>query len=281
MVRVQAVQIGGERPRTFILIYKVNISLQSMLVGSSVALLLMSAYGALKPVAENKEPLPLTVYALRPRQSTQATPSTLNTPSASWTHIAVYHLTLARTPKELLAVLYAEFAAELERDIARTYPQEAGMTEEEFKAYFFARDVFVGVGLVEINVPRDTIEQARGNREWKDAVAGFYYIKPNYPGHSSHICNAGFVTLASVRGRGLGYALGESFLHYAPLLGYRGSVFNLVYADNPASIKIWDKLGFTRIGLVPGAGKRVRKRESDGMDEEYYVDAHIIFKSFV
>jgi hypothetical protein len=77
--------------------------------------------------------------------------------------------------------------------------------------------------------------------------------------------------------------MASSFLHYAPKLGYRGSVFNLVYADNPASLKIWDTLGFQRIGLVPGAGKRVRTvGEGTGQkQEEYYVDAHIIFKSFI
>ena len=76
--------------------------------------------------------------------------------------------------------------------------------------------------------------------------------------------------------------MGSSFLHYAPKLGYRGSVFNLVYEDNPASLKIWDTLGFQRIGLVPGAGKRVRTvgEGTDQKQEEYYVDAHIIFKSF-
>jgi L-amino acid N-acyltransferase YncA len=84
------------------------------------------------------------------------------------------------------------------------------------------------------------------------------------------------------RGLGLGQLLGQSYLHYAPQLGYRGSIFNLVYADNPASMRIWDKLGFTRVGVVPGAGKRVRKVEGgNGEEEVYYVDAHIIYKSFV
>jgi ribosomal protein S18 acetylase RimI-like enzyme len=84
--------------------------------------------------------------------------------------------------------------------------------------------------------------------------------------------------------------MGTSFLHYAPALGYRGSVFNLVYADNPASLRIWDRLGFQRVGLIPGAGKRTRtvdaadagKGQVDVKREEvYYVDAHVIFKSFV
>jgi hypothetical protein len=50
-------------------------------------------------------------------------------------------------------------------------------------------------------------------------------------------------------------------------------------------MRIRDKLWFTRVGIVPGAGKRVRKRQGDGggngEEEVYYVDAHIIYKSFV
>jgi len=77
--------------------------------------------------------------------------------------------------------------------------------------------------------------------------------------------------------------MATSFLHYAPALGYRGSVFNLVYADNTASLRIWDTLGFQRVGLIPGAGKRTRLIGTDKGErrEDYYVDAHVIFKSFV
>jgi RimJ/RimL family protein N-acetyltransferase len=42
--------------------------------------------------------------------------------------------------------------------------------------------------------------------------------------------------------------------------GYKYSVFNLVFANNLASIKIWDSLGFDVIGRVPGAG-RVKNSE--------------------
>lgn len=88
----------------------------------------------------------------------------------------------------------------------------------------------------------------------------FEQIKPNYPGRSSHvsdilraepgytpidiaylyyllvqICNAGFVVSPGYRGCGYGMTLGKSYLYYAPKLGYRASVFNLVYVSNTAS----------------------------------------------
>ncbi|KAG8749185.1 hypothetical protein FRC14_001621 [Serendipita sp. 396] len=241
----------------------------------------MSAYGLLPTLQSTREPLPPTIYTMKAKSS----PDPLR---KNWTHISVHHITLSTAPLDLVKALYKEFSSELERDQARTYPQEAGMTEDEFKSYFFARDAFVGIGFKDGSGDPSiqsrqlgSVEESRIGREWDDAVAGFYYVKPNYPGHSSHICNAGFVIPLSTRGLGLGYLLGESYLHYAPLLGYRGSIFNLVYADNPASLKIWDNLGFQRVGLVPGAGKRVKPRGDGESEETYYVDAHIIYKSFV
>lgn len=41
--------------------------------------------------------------------------------------------------------------------------------------------------------------------------------------------NAGFLVPTSQRGRKIGGALAKSFLEYGPKLGYRGSVFNLVF----------------------------------------------------
>jgi L-glutamate-5-semialdehyde N-acetyltransferase len=48
--------------------------------------------------------------------------------------------------------------------------------------------------------------------------------------------------------------LALAFLHFAPKLGYKSSIFNLVFATNVASIRLWEKLGFERVGIVKGAG---------------------------
>lgn len=42
-------------------------------------------------------------------------------------------------------------------------------------------------------------------------------------------CNAGFLVPPIQRGKKIGGALAKSFVEYAPRLGYRASVFNLVY----------------------------------------------------
>lgn len=86
-------------------------------------------------------------------------------------------------------------------------------------------------------------------------VLGTYYVKPNYIGRCSHVCNAGFLVSPSARGKNIGKILGQSYLDFAPKLGYTYSVFNLVFVTNVASWKIWDALGFDRIGYVPGVAR--------------------------
>lgn len=51
------------------------------------------------------------------------------------------------------------------------------------------------------------------------------------------ICNAGFLVVPRFRGMGVATRLARSFVKYAPLLGYKASVFNLVYVNNTASVK--------------------------------------------
>lgn len=43
--------------------------------------------------------------------------------------------------------------------------------------------------------------------------------------------------------------------------GYTYSVFNLVFANNTASMKIWDDLGFERIGRVKKAARLANSEE--------------------
>ncbi|CAD6915161.1 unnamed protein product [Tilletia controversa] len=189
----------------------------------------------------------------------------------------------------------------------RVYPQEDASEfrgeGKAFETYFFvASDVFVGVledadalpalgaeiegteaRLIEaggVTAPGALLEAARKGRTWKEAVVGCYYIKPNYPGRSSHICNGDFVVSPSQRGLSLGTTLGNSYVFYATALGFKASVFNLVYANNLASVRIWDRLGFTRAAVIPKAGRLRCEGERGRRGEEEYVDAIVFYKSF-
>lgn len=101
------------------------------------------------------------------------------------------------------------------------------------------------------------------------------------PGRCSHVCNGGFLTTKAARGKGVGNVMGEAYLDFAPKLvrsvihpcihassahidrlqGYKYSVFNLVFANNTASVRIWERLGFSVIGRVPGAAKLENSEE--------------------
>ena len=128
------------------------------------------------------------------------------------------------------------------------------LTREQFIAYFFARDAFALLK-----------EDAGPAPSPADALVGCFYIKPNYPYRSAHVCNAGFIVARHMqRGRGAGEVMGRAFVVLAADLGYRASMFNLVYATNKGSIRLWEKLGhFRRVSVIPGGGRVKRHPPAD------------------
>lgn len=129
--------------------------------------------------------------------------------------------------------------AEIEE--GNTYPYESQMDDEDFRAYFLSGDAFV----VRLKSPED---------ENHDVVLGTFYVKSNFPGRSSHICNGGFITERGFRGKGLGRIMATIFPYVGKALGYRASLFNLVYASNEASLALWESLSYQAVGRVPNAG---------------------------
>ncbi|ROV95606.1 hypothetical protein VSDG_05337 [Cytospora chrysosperma] len=152
-----------------------------------------------------------------------------------------------QVPLSLLMYLSDQFAKEVEK--GDTYPMIDPMPFEKFASYWFQN--FGAIMLLgKIEKPEDVTD----DKDWSKDCLGSFYIKPNYPGRSSHVSNAGFLVTDASRNRGVGRLMGEAYLEYAPRLGYTYSVFNLVYETNVASCKIWDALGFKRIGRVKGCG---------------------------
>ena len=85
-----------------------------------------------------------------------------------------------------------------------THATTQAYTRAAFEAYFWAADVIVAIGQTDDDVAVDDgvsqaqahaqnvgsgelLEISRGGRSWEDALVGFYYVKPNYPGRSSHV----------------------------------------------------------------------------------------------
>lgn len=103
-------------------------------------------------------------------------------------------------------------------------------------------------------------------------LVGAFYLKSNWPGRAGHVANAGFIVAPAWRGQGVGRLLGEVMLEYARQLGYRSVIFNLVFSENLSARRLWEQLGFRRLGVIPEA-----VRNSDGN----YQDAIIMFRSLM
>jgi len=152
-----------------------------------------------------------------------------------------------------LAKLYDRIVAE-----GTSYPHEKPLTEEEFQDYWVRG--------------KSTVVAYERPRRTDAELLGACYLKPNWPGRARHVANAGFIVAPEWRNRGLGWLLGAVMLDYAKELGYRSVIFNLVFSENQIARRLWEKLGFRELGVIPGA---VRKNDVT------YQDALIMFRSLV
>ncbi len=141
-------------------------------------------------------------------------------------------------------------------DEGNSYPHDRFPDQDEFMEYWFR-----GKSTVAAYVP---------DRAGAVGMVGAFYLKPNWPGRAGHVANAGFIVAPEWRNRGLGWLMGTTMLAYAKQLGYRCVIFNLVFSENVAARRLWDKLGFKELGTIPGA-----VRKNDGT----YQDAMIMFRS--
>ena len=94
-------------------------------------------------------------------------------------------------------------------------------------------------------------------------VVGAYLLRPNQPGRGDHVANGSYLVAAAARGQRVGRALAVHSLERAAVLGYRALQFNLVVETNAASLALWDRLGFDRIGRVPGAFRHPTRGDID------------------
>lgn len=117
-----------------------------------------------------------------------------------------------------------------------SWPFEEPLADSEFRSYFLSHTALV----------------ARNSTN--DAVIGAFYCKPNFPGRCSHYCNGGFITAPDYRRQGVASLMGTTFLRIAKDLGFQAVLFNLVFSSNEASIRLWEKLGFSRLARLPRVG---------------------------
>ena len=82
-------------------------------------------------------------------------------------------------------------------------------------------------------------------------VVGLYILHPNNVGRCGHISNASYAVKKNTRGQHIGEFLVKECLAKAKEIGFRILQFNVVVATNTSALKLYKKLGFTQLGVIP------------------------------
>ncbi len=124
------------------------------------------------------------------------------------------------------------------------FPQEEPLTPSE-AAEFFGGQSYAGVA----------VDEGR--------VVGLYILHPNNVGRCGHIANASYAVRAGLRGKHIGERLVRHSMEAGARLGFRILQFNAVVATNAGAIHLYEKIGFRRLGVIPGGFR---------MDDDTYAD---------
>jgi len=92
---------------------------------------------------------------------------------------------------------------------------------------------------------------------------GIYILHPNNVGRCGHICNASYAVSGDVRGQGVGELLVRHCMAKAKEIGFRILQFNAVVKTNSAALHLYEKLGFTQLGVIPNGFRMDRERYED------------------
>jgi len=78
------------------------------------------------------------------------------------------------------------------------------------------------------------------------------------------------VVAAGAEGRGIAAQMCEHSQRWAVEHGFRAMQFNFVVSTNERAVRLWERLGFSVVGRLPGAFRHRRLG---------YVDALVMFKA--
>ncbi len=110
-----------------------------------------------------------------------------------------------------------------------------------------------------------------GVAEKNGRIAGLYVLHPNNVGRCGHLSNASYAVTSSARGCGIGERLVIHSLKKGKELGFRVLQFNAVVRSNTGAIRLYEKLGFVKLGIVPGGFLR-----KDGVYEDIVLFYHVL-----
>ena len=114
------------------------------------------------------------------------------------------------------------------------FPQEEFLNLES-GASFFATQTYTGVA-----VDTET-----------EKIYGLYILHPNNIGRCGHICNASYAVSSKYRGLHIGEKLVLDCIEQGREHGFSVLQFNAVVATNKHARHLYERLGFTQLGIIP------------------------------
>ena len=91
-----------------------------------------------------------------------------------------------------------------------------------------------------------------GVAESDGKIVGLYILHPNNVGRCGHICNASFAVSSKMRGKHIGEKMVLDCISKASELGFHILQFNAVVESNTHARHLYERLGFMRLGIIPG-----------------------------
>ena len=86
-----------------------------------------------------------------------------------------------------------------------------------------------------------------------EELLGMYKLVANQRGRGAHVANASFMVSPRAHGKGIGKTMGVHALEAARHAGFLAMQFNFVVSTNTAAVALWQQLGFSIVGTLPGA----------------------------
>ncbi len=86
----------------------------------------------------------------------------------------------------------------------------------------------------------------------QQGILGLYILHPNNVGRCGHIANSSYAVASRSRGMHIGERLVRDSLVRARDRGFRVLQFNAVVASNASALHLYEKIGFTKLGIIPG-----------------------------
>ena len=137
-------------------------------------------------------------------------------------------------------------------DQGKAFPQLEDLGVEDGEA-FFKEQSYTGIAVNE-----------------NDEIVGLYILHPNNIGRCGHICNASYAVRRELRGEHIGEKLVLDCLAQAKEKGFRVMQFNAVVANNTHALHLYERIGFTRLGVIP-QGFRMPDGHYEDIIPHYYV----------